>query len=536
MPNDQLSPKALQFLETYKKALDAEKNYDTTEGEKITVHQVSGKIAFFYEKLRNTVDYKEEHLLRKNGIIRMLKRRITTEKNEADVAKGLLYELVRARYLPNKKIPESRIKDVESIIEKYTFLLNNMPERKGKDAEKDEAVFDWIIGIASCEIEECLVPHGKENAIVNFAREMMEGKIKLQEGLNLKPELTKELIYVAVLKILNKADMDMIRYRLFITKHPEWTMAPSETTFSKMAMAMDEIVKDVEKIISHRYAETFIKAVKKNRAYLTILQEVMFANPQELDRIFSHHYRIEDAIKETCVKKYKDAQTKLQRAAMRSIIYIFITKVILALIIELPFDKYVVGTINYFALGVNIMFPPVLMALSVMTVNVPSKKNTEFIVTGIKDMLYGNYGKAQEIKKPATRKSLFLTVFRFFYLVIFIASFGGIILLLRNFGFNAVSIALFLFFLSVVSYFAIRIRQNARELLVVQKKEGLLGFVTDLFMMPILQVGQWLSTKMSNLNVFVYVLDFIIEAPFKTFVDIFEEWIYYINEEKDKIE
>ncbi len=536
MPNDQLSPKALEFLQAYEKALDAEKNYDATEGEKITVHQVSGKIAFFYEKLRNTVDYKEEHLLRKNGIVRILKRRITTEKDEADVAKGLLYELVRARYLPNKKIPESRIEDAEAIIQKYTFLLNNMPERKGKDAAKDEALFEWIIGIASCEIEECLVPHGKENAIVNFAREVMEEKIKIQERIAIRPELAKELIYVAVLKILNKADLDMIRYRLFITKHPEWTMAPSETTFRKMALAMDEIVSDIDKIVNHRYAENFIKAVKKNRAYLAILQEVMFANPKDLERIFSHHYRIEDAVKETCVKKYRDAQAKLQRSAVRSIIYIFITKVILALIIELPFDKYIVGSINYFALGVNILFPPVLMALAVISVNVPSKKNTELIVAGIKDMLYGQYGKQIEIKKPAPRKSFFLTIFRLFYIAVFIVSFGGIILLLRNLGFNAVSIALFLFFLSVVSYFAIRIRQNARELMVIQKKEGLLSFVTDLFMMPILQVGQWLSTKMSSLNVFVYVLDFIIEAPFKTFVDIFEEWIYYINEEKAKIE
>jgi hypothetical protein len=536
MPNDQLSQKAQKFLESYKKALDAEKNYDATDEEKITVHQVSGKIAFFYEKLRNTVDYKEEHLLRKNGIKRILARRIMTEKNEADVAKGLLYELVRARYLPNKKIPEKRIKDAEAIIEKYTFLLNNIPDRKGKESAKDEAVFEWIIGIASCEIEECLVPHGKENAIVNFAREVMEEKIRIQEGLNLKPEIAKELTYAAILKVLNKADLDMIRYRLFVIKHPEWTFAPSETTFIKMANAMDEIIKDIDKIIDHRYAENFNKAVKKNRAYLTILQEVLFSNPQELDRIFSHHYRIEDAVKETCVKKYREAQAKLQRSALRSIIYIFVTKVILAIIIELPFDKYIIGHINYFALGVNIMFPPVLMALAVMTVNVPSKKNTELIVNGIKDMLYGNYGKPTEIRKPAKRNSFFLAFFRLFYVLIFIASFGGIILVLRNLGFNAVSIALFLFFLSVVSYFAIRIRQNARELLIVQKKEGIVSFVTDLFMMPIIQVGQWLSTKMSNLNVFVYVLDFIIEAPFKTFVDIFEDWIYYINEEKEKIE
>jgi hypothetical protein len=48
-------------------------------------------------------------------------------------------------------------------------------------------------------------------------------------------------------------------------------------------------------------------------------------------------------------------------------------------------------------------------------------------------------------------------------------------------------------------------------------------------------MGQWLSTRLSNINVFVFVLDFIIEAPFKTFVEIFEGWIYFIKEEREKI-
>ena len=159
MPSEPLTQEAEKLLDTYKQALEAEKNYDATDDDKVSVHQVSSKIAFFYEKLRNTVDYKEEHLLRKNAIKRILKRRVMTEKNEADVAKFLVYELVRAGYLPNKKIPEARIKDVELIIDKYTFLLNKTPgKNKGGD---NEETFDWIIGIASCEIEEKLVPHGK---------------------------------------------------------------------------------------------------------------------------------------------------------------------------------------------------------------------------------------------------------------------------------------------------------------------------------------------------------------------------------------
>jgi hypothetical protein len=536
MPNGQLSNEAQGLLDAYKRALEVEKQYNAGEGDKITVHQVSSKLAFFYEKLRNTVDYKEEHLLRKNAVGRILKRRIMTEKNEYDVAKFLVYELIRARYLPNKRIPEQRIEDVKKVVEKYTFILNKIPDRP-KEPEEKETLFDWIIGIASYEIEETLAPHGKEDAIVDFARRMLEKKIRVREELRISPERQKELIYAAVLKNLVKSDQDMIRYKLFLLKHSEWKLAPSESTFTKLALVMPAIAKDVDRIISHPYSDNFSRAVKKNLAYFTILQEVASSHPKEVEHIFSHHFHMEDSIKETCIKKYREAQTKLRRSAVRSIVYIFITKVALALIVEVPFDILISGYVNYLALGINILFPPMLMATVVATIKVPSNKNTGLIVNGIKGMLYGtDQTPPIQIKGTIPRNSLFTNVFRLLYLVVFTVSFGGIFLILSRLGFNAISMFFFIFFLSVVSYFGIRIRQNARELLVVQKKEGMVSFVVDLFFMPIVQLGQWLSTRLSNINVFVYVLDFFIEAPFKTFVEIFEEWIYYVKEEKDKIE
>ena len=52
---------------------------------------------------------------------------------------------------------------------------------------------------------------------------------------------------------------------------------------------------------------------------------------------------------------------------------------------------------------------------------------------------------------------------------------------------------------------------------------------------PIVAVGKWLTEKFSRINVFVFVLDFIIEAPFKIFVDIAEQWTKYVKERKEEI-
>lgn len=531
----QLSESAEKFIKEYKDALDLEKKYNETGEEKIKVHQVSSKIAFLYEKLRNSVDYQEDHLIRKIAIERILKRRLITEKDEINVSKYLIYELIRARYLPDGKIPEKRIEEIKEIIEKYTLLINNMPEIGSENNNSNEYLFNWIAGIASCEIEEKIAPYEKENAIIDFAQKIIGEKLNVPEKLMSK-ENKKIQIYIAVLRNLTKSNLSMIEYRLFKMKHPVWFFAPSEELIMKMAGNISEIINDIENQINDPLGENFSRFVKKNLAYFTVLEDMMRKNANNADKIFSHHLHLEDAIKESCVKKYKEAKTKLKRAAIRSIIYIFITKMTLAFILELPFDKYILGHINYFALGINVIFPPLLMFLVVITIKIPSKKNTELIVQGIKEMVYGNYASSPFIMKGILpQNSFFYKAFKFLYLLIFFVSFGIIIFILGKLNFNIMSMALFLFFLSVVSYFGIRIRRNARELVVIKRKEGIITFISDLFSIPILRMGQWLSTKLSSVNVFVFILDFIIEAPFKAFVEVFEGWIYFIKEERDKI-
>ena len=69
----------------------------------------------------------------------------------------------------------------------------------------------------------------------------------------------------------------------------------------------------------------------------------------------------------------------------------------------------------------------------------------------------------------------------------------------------------------------------------VEPKENLLSLLADFFYTPILEVGKWLSEKFSRLNVFIFILDFIIEAPFKVFVEIADEWSKYVKERREEI-
>src|SRR3989338_755968 len=126
----------------------------------IHVDEVASKFASFYEHLRTIIDWKEEHLMKRAAIIRKLKRRfLDLELNNfttENIAEPLVMELIRGGYFPNDKIEESKIGEIQKIIEKYVFILKHSPEnKKGKAGLQ---FYNNLLEIAACEIEETLDP------------------------------------------------------------------------------------------------------------------------------------------------------------------------------------------------------------------------------------------------------------------------------------------------------------------------------------------------------------------------------------------
>lgn len=53
--------------------------------------------------------------------------------------------------------------------------------------------------------------------------------------------------------------------------------------------------------------------------------------------------------------------------------------------------------------------------------------------------------------------------------------------------------------------------------------------------MPVLSVGKVLSSGISKINIFGFVFDFFIEAPFKLIVEVVEEWVRFVRERREEI-
>ena len=91
-----------------------------------------------------------------------------------------------------------------------------------------------------------------------------------------------------------------------------------------------------------------------------------------------------------------------------------------------------------------------------------------------------------------------------------------------------------MFFVTLVSFFAYRIRVSAKEYEMTDR-DGFFGPLVDFFFLPVLRVGHWLSGEIAKINIFIFLFDFILEAPLKVIFEVAEEWIRFIRTKKEEI-
>jgi hypothetical protein len=529
--SNNLSNSIDNWLLNYKDAFDHQEAQ--TQGPTINVSDAAGKLAFIYEKIRNTVDYKEDHLLRKHAIARTIKRIATPGSRGSDIALPLIEELIRARYLPNKTVPESIVDQVRQVINKYVVVYNSAIDKNYPPKELRN-FFSWLINLAACEVEEILVPDTQDKISIDAMHRVVRQNIILDGQTDLDSTAQNIQIYIAVLKALIKADEMTVNYFLVKYYFSDWRNL-------SLAQAADIAlqVKNSQSLIRQHYYhplnERLTREFKKYAVTFWILQDIIQANPRNFISIFQNREDLVEKIRDVCKTKYSQIGARVRRSIIRSIIYIFLTKMVFGLLLELPYDYFILNDLQWLSLSINALFPPMLMAAIGMSIRTPKKDNTDQIIEEVDSIVYSHKGQEHCIRIIKPKKGFFYYLMQFIYAILCFVSFGLIIYGLAQLLFSIPSMIIFLFFLTMISFFSLRIRRTAAELIIIERRERLLTALITLFFVPVLRVGRWISIHSSKINVFIFTLDFIIETPFKIFVRIFEDLIIFVKEKKDEM-
>lgn len=510
------------------KAVQPKTPPEVPESNRITVHAAVSRFSVLYERVRNAVDYKDDHLLRKAAIFRILKRQLSLETDPNIIGGHLIRELIAARYLPNGQVHEEMGEKAGRVIRKYHACR--------RVNAGSEAYAEWLLGIISAELEELLDDHSESKAFVNFLFEQLCERITVRD--NLIEDTDRRLqVYVACHRLLEKSDDEMVGFKLVRAFQPEW-MKPELWVDSPtdMALTMVETEKRVRGVLTHRLGNKFSSAVKPWSISLNILRAALHEDPPKAEALLSDPNKLHAAVERIADRRIKDSKSKLRRGTIRAMIYLFVTKMLFALVMEVPSERLFYGEIHQIPLAINILFPPVLMFFVGLLIRPPAKENIARIKRGVDELLSPEGPKGREIRVARKRGFMGALFFTLAYLLTFLVSFGLLYTLLMALYFTWVSALIFIFFLCVVSFFAFRLRLSSREFVAVERPDNIWTIISDFFSIPILRMGRFFSETLSQFNVFIFFFDFIIEAPFKIFLNLLEEWSAFMKEKKEQLQ
>lgn len=493
----------------------------------LTATGIASELASWYEKLRTAIENRDEEVILRAAIERILRRRLLLGGNGETVGPSLVKELVWARYFPDETLGDDKVDEVVKTIDLYLDLRNTVPKH---NKLKDSELHEWIYHLMSADIEDRLNPTIKKEALISYIFHNIQPLVKITDDTE---EVRDIQVFIAIRKAYAKEDIAFLRYSLFSQYFGRLT----DKNIKDVSERFSEGKKEIEKQLNYPGRFKIFEYVKRQIPPFLILEDIMKAYNGKFRSLISNPEELNKIISETCDARYANISGKVRRAIIRSIIFILLSKVFLALTIEGTYDRIVYGHILWGVIAINIAIPVLMMIGVSFIIATPGKDNTERIIARINSLLFDDkpqLGKALWFNHKKKAQTWLDSIFTAVWLGTYLISFGIIIYILSRLGFNFVSQAFFLFFFAIITFLSYRINQAA-NVYTVKDKQRLITPIIDFFFMPIARVGRLLAEGVRSVNVFVFVLDMLIEMPLKGLIAFFEQWFSFLHSKREDL-
>jgi len=494
----------------------------------INVNRFVSELATWYERFRNAMDYREEEVVRRAAIERILKRRFVFGGDGEKIASPLMRELLWARYFPDSSISEEEVKKVAHRIDLYLALREQLLT---KQHEIKIRVDTLIYQLLSSDLEIMLNKSRDVELISNFIFHLLRDRITIEDD----SQETRDIqIFIAVRRAFAKDDMAFLRFHLF----EQYFGKVSESNIHSITSNFSKGYKELERQIDYPLKERIISYVKKQLPPFLIFAEVLRKERSGIRAVIESTADFQNRVFAAASARYKTISAKVRTAIIRSVIFILLTKFIFAFSVEATYDNLVLGHVAWNSLFINIAVPPLIMVIASLFIRTPDINNTKRIYDKIRNILF--------VDKPELDRSLILSlkpdkrhpvlnfVFTALWFGAFIVSFGLIISILNKLEFSVASQGIFIFFMAIISFFTYRISQTAHSY-TVPARQSFFAPIMDFFFMPIIRVGRRFTEGLSQINILIYVFDYLIETPFKEIFGFLEQWFFFLQTKREEM-
>ncbi len=480
----------------------------------LEVNEVVSAVAGTYEKIRYLLEYREEHTVRRAAIERMLRRRLLLEGKEFDGAR-LARELVEGKYLAAAQATEQFAEEATHVVARFEALA-----RVAGDEYRRK-----LLSFAASEIESSLNAY-----VASMDASVVDAMYKTirphTQAYGYSVQETDTQLFCACRRAVLNADDDSLGYSLWLAYVPEWKVGVLDE--SALARSLPGILAAIRRDVKHGLQWLMVPRIKRESISFRIVRDYLLEHPHA---DLGNEAVLDEYARSFLSQVYEIERERIKKSGIRAVLYLFLTKFLVALAVEVPYEYFVLGGLSYVPLLTNLIFHPALLFTLTRNVGQLTEANTEAVVADLHELLYG--GHVREISVRDGYGTL-TPLFAIFYFLLILGVFGGITGVLQSLGFNIVGGALFLFFLSLVLFFAFRIRMRASRWVVLQQK-GVAALITNALIAPIVRVGRYLSRTFSSVNVIVLFMDFILETPFKMLLNFSHHFLIYLREKANEV-
>lgn len=515
----------------------------------LEVDEIASKIAKAYEKVREVVDWKEENLLRRAAIERILKRRLVSklygisimpDVKASEIAEPMALELMRSGYFESGRIGRSQVEELENILNKYIKIMSDsrLPNTNNDvHVKKKINFYNWIIEIAACEIEELLSPNFKENALLNLMTNVLYKRIKITPN-NQVEDMEKFLqIYIAVHRTLYNFDNPIIAFNLIKIKYPFWVKEDPKSIKQVTEQAVkirQEIEENLEKPLGKKFHQIAAKYDTAYRLINDITDEINDA-PSIVRAHYADEEKLDQLIETVYDRRRKSLKKRLFRSAIYSTLSIFVAGGASFIIFEGPVARLAGVPFSPLTLFVDLLIPSLVMFLLVLAIRPPHSNNYPIVAKEIKKIVYQQAEEDVYELALNKKKNKFLNVL--FILVSTIFGLLGLAFIFWIFKIAKVpwtSMYIDTVNVAMIFFAATAIKASSKEITIKDKGNILESFL-DLFSVPMAKIGQWFTNKWREYNIVSALFTALVDTPFSAIIRLVEDWRNFLKEKSAEI-
>ncbi len=542
----ELSVLIQDYLHEYKLGIKYEEQASVSP---IQVDELASKVAKLYEKVRRIIDWKEENLVRRTAIERILKRSLLSEISGIGFSSGLdaeklteplVLEMIRSGYFSNEKISKNKIPVAKKSLAKYIYILNNSPlsgKNVGLKIKEKINFYNWILEIAACELEEILEPAFKENALMNLMTTAIYKNLKIHppEGINQEQQLLQT--YIAVHRSLFNLDEAMICYNLLKYKYPRWFEDDLEF-LQQFTASIGQVKQDLEADLNHPHSQKFFQVCEKYDAAYLILGDLMReieAEPDQLESQLQDKHRLNELVEKVYSARLKTLKRRLFRSAIFSTLSIFVAGIASFIIFEGPVAKLVHGSFSWLALLVDLGVPSALMFILVSLIRPPEKDNLARVKLEVQKIVYEHLAlDVYEINLQQKKNTILRAFFGLISLAAGLVSSIAIYWVFKIAGVPWTSIYVDTVNVAMVVFAAMLIRHKAKEI-TIKERGSVINMIVDLFSIPLAKIGKWFANVWQEYNIISVFFTALIDTPFSVLIGLIEDWRGFLKDERSDL-